>query len=386
MLTRALNQLLIYVENEQLNGYDPYDTLNSWFPFQWFGKWGPPVSIQIQKRNPINIRPFLGIKKEINPKGMGLFLKVYSLLYAKTKESTYLKQATAIFEWLNSNYSNGYSGKCWGYNFDWASPGSYIKAYTPSVVVTSFVIDGVYDYFKISGDPKAAECILSAADYILNDIPVSNFETGISFSYTDQEVDVCYNASLLAAEILVKANTIKSNRDSIDLVKDAVRFVLSKQNNDGSWFYSFNPESKTERKQIDFHQGFILVSLFNINQLLGIQKEDIKEAITKGLFFYRNKQFLNSGQSLWRLPKKWPVDIHNQSQGIITFTKLKEFDDSYSDFAKTIAEWTINNMQSHKGFFYYRKNKLLTNKIPYMRWSQAWMMLALTELIVNENQ
>ena len=81
------------------------------------------------------------------------------------------------------------------------------------------------------------------------------------------------------------------------------------------------------------------------------------------------------------MPKKYPIDIHNQAQGIITFSKLSEFDDKYGNFAETILKWTINNMQDKKGYYYYRKYKHFTNKISYMRWGQAWMLLAFAEYL-----
>jgi len=34
-------------------------------------------------------------------------------------------------------------------------------------------------------------------------------------------------------------------------------------------------------------------------------------------------------------------------------------------------------MQDNSGYFYYQKHKYFTNKISYIRWGQAWMMLAL---------
>ncbi len=52
--------------------------------------------------------------------------------------------------------------------------------------------------------------------------------------------------------------------------------------------------------------------------------------------------------------------------------------------ARTIAEWTIKNMQDEKGFFYYQKWPMVTNKIPFIRWSQAWMLLALASLYAHE--
>jgi len=275
-------------------------------------------------------------------------------------------------------------GYAWGYNFDWASPGSYLKAYTPSVVVTSFVIDGIFEYYKIKESKEAGDILKSSASYIIKDIPITHFNEGISFSYTHLSKGSCYNASLLAAEVLAKTDFINNTSDYTSLVNEAVDYVISKQLSDGRWNYSYNTETGKERSQIDFHQGFILVSLDQLNRLMGFARTDITETIEKGLSFYRNNQFLETGRALWRMPQKWPVDIHNQSQGIITFSRLKKYNADYLSFANKIADWTIKNMQSDKGYFYYRKNPVFINKIPYMRWSQAWMMLALAELISNE--
>jgi len=117
--------------------------------------------------------------------------------------------------------------------------------------------------------------------------------------------------------------------------------------------------------------------------------KDYRENIEKGLNFYYSNQFDAKGRSLWRMPKKWPIDIHNQSQGIITFTIFKDLNDNYPRFAEKIANWTINNMQSADGRFSYQKWPILLNKVSYMRWNQAWMLLALSTLlsgILHNNQ
>ena len=119
--------------------------------------------------------------------------------------------------------------------------------------------------------------------------------------------------------------------------------------------------------------------------MTGFLPEETKAAILKGSKFYKEHQFEPNGRSLWRLPARWPVDIHNQSQGIITFSLLKDYDPSFLPFAQTIANWTIQHMQSPKGYFYYRLTPLFKNKIPYIRWSQAWMMVAVTQTYINSN-
>lgn len=194
--------------------------------------------------------------------------------------------------------------------------------------------------------------------------------------------DCCYNASLLASEILAKADFVNNTSIWRQKVEWAINFVLSRQKEDGVWYYSYDPETGVERKQVDFHQGFIIVSLHNLTNLYDLGNHII-QALKKGTDYYYRFQFMRNGRSLWRLPEKWPTDIHHQSQGIITFSRLKEFNNGYLPFANMIAEWTIRKMQSYQGFFYYRKNQVGVNKIPYMRWSQGWMALALAELLNN---
>ena len=103
------------------------------------------------------------------------------------------------------------------------------------------------------------------------------------------------------------------------------------------------------------------------------------ESYTKGIEFYRGL-FDDNGESYWRYPIKYPINIHNQSQGIITFSKAKEFFPEYSDFSSTILSYTNDNLFS-KDHYYYQKHKYFTNRISYMRWSQSWMMLALATYI-----
>ena len=38
-------------------------------------------------------------------------------------------------------------------------------------------------------------------------------------------------------------------------------------------------------------------------------------------------------------------------------------------------------MQSSNGYFYYQLKKIVSSKVPYMRWAQAWMFKSFTEYI-----
>ena len=53
--------------------------------------------------------------------------------------------------------------------------------------------------------------------------------------------------------------------------------------------------------------------------------------------------------------------------------------------ANKVMDWTLKNMQSKKGYFYYQLKKVVSSKISYMRWSNAFMFNALTFYIKEES-
>jgi len=379
-IDNSLRRLRGYVESENFKGFDPYDGLNSKIPFEKFGKWPAILMMQAMKRVPFNIRPILGIRKAYNPKAIGLFLHAYSLLYSINNDKEILDKMNFLFNWLNNNYSKGYSGKAWGYNFDWAGSSKMVEAYTPTAVVTGFVSRGIYQYYLSTGNEEARTLLISVSKFVLNDLHHNETDKGLCISYTPLLMDYCYNASLLGAEILAITYDLTKEKKLADLVKQSLDFVINYQKSNGKWNYSINPDTGVEREQIDFHQGYVVESINNICNLLDLKNSKYRKSIKFGIEFYRQNQFFEDGRSKWRIPKTWPIEIHNQAQGIITFTLLNKINNNYLDFAQTIALWTIKNMQHKSGYFYYRKNKFYTNKISYMRWSQAWMLLALSTL------
>ena len=374
----SFNLLKNYVEVEQYKGYDPYDTLNSRIPFHKLGNWCSVLATQFQKRNPINIRPLLGIKKEVNPKAYGLFLQSYSMLYKQTNNSEYLQKANYFYEYLKNNYSAGYSGYCWGYNFPWSSPGKFVEKSSPTAVASGFIVKGLFHYYQINNNNEVLDVISSAAEFVKKDLFITKMEEGVCISYTTKWPDYCFNASLLAAEILAINYKLTNDKESKNIVQSVVKWILTNQLSDGRWNYSINRKTGIQREQIDFHQGYILMSLNSIKKMLGLNNAfDIDNAIMKGLKYYFQNQFYKNGISKWRLPKTMPIDIHNQSQGIITFCALSYYDEKYINFAKVILNWTINNMQDKfTGHFFYRINRTHIHKTSYMRWSQAWLLLA----------
>tara|TARA_Y100000994_G_scaffold72017_2_gene58994 strand:+ start:1034 stop:2239 length:1206 start_codon:yes stop_codon:yes gene_type:complete len=389
LINESINNLNSYCSINNYKGYSLYDSHTSPIPFHLLGHKVSFLINQVVKRSPINSRKLIGVKKTYNPKGMGLFLYSY-VLQQKLNNPFNIKDIDKknkfFLDWLrnNSSQNQGYSGFCWGYHYPWPkSDGLLVPTGTPNSVVTAFNIRAIFDYYILSQDDSCLDLIEGAVKFILNDIPRTENQHGICFAYTPVKKDMTINASLLAAEILAYSDYVGNKREYIDMIKQVLKFTMSHQNSDGSWYYSFDPKTGRPKKQIDFHQGYVLETIKRICDFSDIDIKKYDTQIKSGLEFYRKNQFSDEGVSFWRLPKKWPVDIHNQSQGIITFSIFKDYDSSYLDFSKKIADWTINNMQDKKGNFYYQKWPFFTNKISYMRWNQGWMLLAL--LILKSN-
>lgn len=120
----AFRRLLIYCRLEGFKGYDPHDGLNShllaWLGLSRFSS-ARLVLSTFCRRSPLNLRVLLGIQKEYNPKGIALFLSGLSRYAHRFTDS----DVTEAIDWLKgllkSLQTPGYSGMCWGYNFDWQS-------------------------------------------------------------------------------------------------------------------------------------------------------------------------------------------------------------------------------------------------------------------------
>ncbi len=109
------------------------------------------------------------------------------------------------------------------------------------------------------------------------------------------------------------------------------------------------------------------------------------ESLKIGLEYYLNTFFEKSGIPRYYSNQKYPIDINNPAQLVLT---LEEFGclQEHRKLVEHVLLWTIKNMQDAKGYFYYQKKRYYKIKIPYMRWSQSWMFLALSTYIGNEQE
>jgi rhamnogalacturonyl hydrolase YesR len=101
-----------------------------------------------------------------------------------------------------------------------------------------------------------------------------------------------------------------------------------------------------------------------------------QKILEKGFDYYIRTFFTPDGQSKYYNNALYPIDVHAPTQLVFTLHELGNTA-NHRALLENVLDWTIRHMQSNHGYFYYRINRWHTNKIPYMRWSQAWMFYAL---------
>jgi hypothetical protein len=394
-INAAFKRLDSWIEWEKFSGWDPHDALNSPLLRQLtLGNWALSViCVQVIRRSPVNLRPLLGIPKGHNPKAMGLFLESYSQTFLAQRSQKSLDRIQFLIDWLIQNRIQGYSGACWGYNFDWPNRGFFAKKHTPTIVNTAFIglaflaaeraleTAGLSETTGYDSHGRTRQSALSVArdacEFVLRDLPtVRTSDHEICFSYTPFDRRLVHNANLMGAWLLssVYVRTFES-----DLAKNALaaaRFTARRQAPDGSWPYGLG---KRDQWVDNFHTGFVLCALREIDR--NLQTDEFAGAAQKGYRFWKDRMLEDGCIPKYYPQQKYPIDIHSVAQAIVTFLEFSDVDPEAFRAATRLCLWAIDQMQDKDGFFYYQTQRFYRLRIPYMRWGQAWMHLALTKYL-----
>lgn len=384
LILQSFRSLKDFCEKENFKGWDPYDGLNSAL-FQSIPGIGRSrffrlLWIQFFKKSPINLRPLVKVPKEFNAKGIGLFLTGYCNLYRMDSRQEYKEKIHFLADHLLDIRSPGYSGSCWGYNFDWQARAFFQPKQTPTVVATSFVADALFNAYDITAEKRYLDAALSAAQFVLKDLNRTYDAAGnFSFSYSPLDKTQVFNASLLGARLLSRAFAYNHEPLLKEEAGKAVQYACHFQREDGAWAYGILPY----HQWIDsFHTGFNLECIYQYQQYTGDHR--FTPNIEKGLKYYLDNFFTAEGMARYYDHGLYPIDIHAPAQLIATLYKL-ECLDRHRDLAERVLTWTINHMQSRKGYFYYQHQRFISSKICYMRWAQAWMFYAMSYYLLSLN-
>jgi hypothetical protein len=386
---RAVSKLLRYCRSESWAGYDPYDALNSplahLLPFT--NRFARIALTQLVKRSPFNLRPILGIKKALNPKGVAVAARAIMLL--ADREGCRLPGEVedapeyrtdgieADFRFLMSRLASlrspHYAEACWGYNFDWQSRAFFAPRGTPNVVCTVFAAHAYLDWYERTGGESVLEMATSSCRFLLDRLNRTKDSDGDCFSYTPLDHARVHNVNLLAAELLARTFKKTGIDEYRDAAERAARFTLARQRSDGSWLYG---EAKSQAWIDSFHTGFVLVSLKHLVE--DLDANGWRAALDAGYQFYEERFFLADGTPAYYHDRLNPHDVHSATQGVITFSEMTALMPNAQAMASRVVRWAIDHLQDPAGFFYFQRHRFYTIKTSYMRWAQSWMLYALS--------
>jgi hypothetical protein len=377
-IEKSYERLLQWIETEGLAGWDPYDGLNTPYRLLTGTKAARLFSMYVHKFSPFNLRPLFGVRRSRQLQALAFLGLALTRHSGQGDRRKLVRSIVAEIKADTLHKDFGYH--CWeSHGFPIQMRKRYRPVGIPDVVGNEAC--GRLLYAARAGDPEAEAMALSFRDYLLDQLLVdSDNATFFRYKPVTPEWSCTYNASLLAAQYVMDMDRATGAAAPRPVIERCFRYVCARQHPEGFWRYSIDLRTGREKHQIDFHQGFILDSLLRYMQLHGFE-EPFLGCYRRGMAFYRENQFLESGQGIYRHPRKWPVNIQNQAQGIMTFSQAGWLDSEYTAFARTIAEWTIDTMQDPKGHFYFLKYPLVTNRIPYIRWSDVGMACALATLL-----
>jgi hypothetical protein len=380
---KYLKELYAYAKNRQFTGYDLYDGLNSVFfrlfvPFK--AKWSKIFWIQFNKVSFINFRPLFLTEYSFNAKAGALFLRGLINTYGRLKVPGIERDIEILYDRIVEARTEKKGRVGFGYNFEWAARAFIVPPGTPNSICTVFAAKALMEYFRFSGRNSGRSILDGILDFFLSEMILFETEKDLCFAYIPSENAAVHNVNLMVASFLSEYILFsgKQNRALIEKIEKAVHFSLSDIGKDGSWPYGLK---KYHRWADNFHTAYNIEALIDINRVF--QSEELYDVIGEILGNYFDQFFTTGGLPKYMKDRVYPIDIHVIAEIIILFNRIfsKKRYERYRDrivrLRKNVDNW-VDRFYSGKGYFYCRKGRFLWNKIPYMRWAQAWVFYALS--------
>jgi len=329
-------------------GADPFDGLESAvFRASGLGRFrlARLAWLQAIKRGPEGLRKVVRVPHMVNPKTL-------ALLGGAAQGVVLFNVRGRLLEMQNPDGG-------WGYPFEWQARAFYAKRHQSNAIVTSFVVDALIE----GGMEKDHPALVHAARFVEGKLWRDAY-----FAYFDHVAVEIHNASLWAAFTLHRI--IGPN----DKTAQAVARVINAQKADGSWAYGM----RSHHHFVDgFHTGYVL-DLLDRFRNLGIRGLD--GAIAGGWRFYRSECFNADGMPRSFAGRDGYLDTHAVAQAMASLCRFGD-----RDGAIRVSEWAAENLfdPGRDLFFAGIKKDGRPDRRNYMRWTQAWMVWALSIVIEN---
>ena len=392
-LNAACERFLCWLDKAGYESHDPYDIWGTryglWSRKVYYakGKMGIPLVAPIVLLDLLcpSLRSLFVRKERFATADAQLVLGLLNL-YQITGEAKYLEQAAALGEEIMGYSIPGYRGPCWGYPFDWQNnkDAAWPKN-TPYITCTPYGYEAYLGLLEATGDKKYLALAARIAEFVhgdLQDIPTGPDSAAGSYSPFDKRQVV--NATAYRAYVLADAGKRCGRQDYREASRRNLNFVLEAQAENGSWLYAMN-EAKS---YIDnFHTCFNLKNLFKIHRIA--PEVRIEASIRCGFAYYRKHLIDAVGN-----PKPFAVaprlqlvklEMYDFAEGITLGALLGDMIPEAAGLARSLASKLIQEHQLPDGHFVTRVFRGgFRHRFPFLRWPQAQLFYALTNLWKTE--
>ncbi len=251
---------------------------------------------------------------------LGLAIQAWATLTRAFPEERerYEQEAGRLVHRLHGLTTPGWSGACWGYDFDWESRDTSMPAGTPTVVATGFVTNGLFAAHEIMASPGAIELCDSACAFIrrdLNRTPGSN--GSFCWSYSPFDSSCVLNATAKGSRLLAQVGHARGIDEYFAEARRSLEYVVRHQRADGSWPYAIgDPRSWAD----NFHTAYVLDALVEYRDRSG--DETFSAHLEEGWNYYRTHFFEDGWLPRYYDSSLYPIDATAVGQSMLTLCRF----------------------------------------------------------------
>jgi hypothetical protein len=377
-VVESVDRLEANVESERYRGYDPYDVLSSpifRLPALRSSRWLRLAAQQALKRSPVNLRPLLPIPKIPNPVAVAFVLEASAYRARVDPEASraHRRRALDCISELVRLSTRGYSGACWGYPFDWEARYGRVPAWTPTIVATGIVTNSLFTAYRLLQLAEAFAMCESPASIVLDDLPrIVGDGDEFCWGYSPGDRQRVLNATMKGARLRAQIHSVTGESSYRQAAAKTPAYVARRQRPDGSWPYAVGDA----RQWADnFHTADVRDGFDSYRLRTGdTQFESAKE---NGWRYYRRSFSVENRVPKYYSDRAYPPDATPCAQSLLTLCRFGDV-----QTAARVADWAIGAIQCSDGHFAYQVRRRRLIRIPYMRWSPAYMYAGLSRLLL----
>jgi hypothetical protein len=389
------------------NGYASYDPYDIWGTR--YGKWARRLYYAKHPLGVVLTAPVI-LMEIVSPQWRALFVKkkrfatadaqlvlAFLNLYQITRGSgglttlniqtstSWLDKSKELAEYLLVCSIPGYSGHCWGYPFDWQNVNGLMPKGTPHITATPYCYEAFVRLFEVTGQAQYLEVARSAAAFVfgdLNDTPTG--KDSAAGSYTPFDSGKVINANAYRAFVLFDAAQRFNYAHYRQKAWKNLKFILQSQQADGSWLYAI--DNPAEAFIDHFHTCFVLKNLYKLNR--HVRSEAVSQAIQNGYQYYRKALYDedDNPRSFAIAPRRQIVmlEMYNYAEAINLGVLLKNNIPGAFALSCKLAHQLIKKYTLPDGHFVTRTYFAgFKHRLPFLRWPQAQLFYAITNLLVS---